>query len=143
MPTTRLVSGLAACAFALTLSASPIIDRARAAEAVPSPVEMAAIEATAPLEDASEESVKAAITIAVQKAARGALAMGLPWLQVQSAYVRSGYVGVHVVAMTKPPQGTEESPDSSVAPDERREERAPTERAPGSMQPGAIHKITL
>jgi hypothetical protein len=141
MPTTRLVSGLAACAFALTLSASPIVDGARAAE--PAPIEMAAIEATAPLEDISEEAVKAAITTAVQKAARGALAMGLPWLQVQSAYVRFGYVGVHVVAMTKPPHDATEAPDPNVVPDEPRHEREPSERAPGSMAPGATQRITL
>lgn len=140
MPTIRLVSAFAACAFALTLSASPIIDRARAAE--PAPTEMAAIEATAPLEDVSEEAVKAAITTAVQKAARGALAMGLPWLQVQSAYVRSGYVGVHVVAMTKPPQGSE-APESNVAPDEPRDEREPAERAPDAARPGSVQRITL
>jgi hypothetical protein len=45
---------------------------------------MAAIEATAPLDDASpsDEAVKAAIAAAVQKAARGAIAMGLPWIRL-------------------------------------------------------------
>jgi hypothetical protein len=47
-----------------------------------SPREVAAIEATAPLDDPtpSAEVVKAAIAAAVAKAARGAIAMGLPWL---------------------------------------------------------------
>ena len=52
----------------------------------------------------SEAGVKAAITHAVQKAARGALAMGFTWLHVQNAYVRPGYVGVQVVAMTRAPR---------------------------------------
>lgn len=74
---------------------------------------MAAIEATAPLGDQSEEGVKAAIVTAVQKAARGALAIGLPWLHVQGAYVRPGYVGVQVVAMARPPED-----DPQVRPDQ-------------------------
>jgi hypothetical protein len=75
----------------------------------PAPTDMATIEATAPLDEPSEAGVKAAITHAVQKAARGALAMGFTWLHVQNAYVRPGYVGVQVVAMTRAP---DEEPDA-------------------------------
>ena len=79
---------------------------------------MAAIEATAPLGDLSEEGVKAAIVTAVQKAARGALAMGLPWLHVQGAYVRPGYVSVQVVAMARPPEDDSQArPDHDDKPD--------------------------
>jgi hypothetical protein len=89
------------------------------------PGETAAIEATAPLEDASpsDEAVKAAIAAALQKAARGAIAMGLPWLHIQAAYVRPGYVGVQVLATARPsddeldagPHHSESSPPDSGA----------------------------
>ena len=90
------------------------------AASAPAPTDMATIEATAPLVEPSEAGVKAAITHAVQKAARGALAMGFTWLHVQNAYVRPGYVGVQVVAMTRAP---DEEPDAS--PDRDREPLAP------------------
>ena len=98
--------------------------RRPAADAI-APSEMAAIEATAPLDDPapSEEAVKAAIAAAVQKAARGAIAMGLPWLHVQAAYVRPGYVGVQVLAVARPsddaldarPDAPERTPPDSGA----------------------------
>ena len=94
-----LITAHLACLVAV-LAVAPA--RARASDA-PAPTEIAAIEATAPLADSSEEAVKAAIIVAVQKAARGALAMGLPWVHVQGAYVRPGYVGVQVVAMARRP----------------------------------------
>ena len=101
MPTLRLVPGWAACALAVSLLA---LSAAMPGHAAAAPREMAAIEATAPLDDPSpsEEAVKAALAVAVEKAARGAIAMGLPWLHVQSAYVRPGYVGVQVLAVAKP-----------------------------------------
>src|SRR5262249_60708711 len=73
---------------------------AMAAPLAITPGEIAAIEATAPLNDPSpsDEAVREAIAIAVQKAARGAVAMGLPWVHVRGAYVRPGYVGVQVLA---------------------------------------------
>ena len=101
MPTVRSIPGWGACALAISLLApSP----AMPASAAIIPGEMAAIEATAPLDDASpsDEAVKAAIAAAVQKAARGAIAMGLPWLHIQAAYVRPGYFGVQVLATARP-----------------------------------------
>lgn len=112
-----LITAHLACLVAV-LAVAP--ERARASDA-PAPTEIAAIEATAPLDDSSEEAVKAAIVIAVQKAARGALAMGLPWVHVQGAYVRPGYVGVQVVAMARRP--TDSQPGlgdrHAPAPDQR------------------------
>jgi hypothetical protein len=84
---------------------------------------MATIEATAPIVEPSEAGVKAAITHAVQKAARGALAMGFTWLHVQNAYVRQGYVGVQVVAMTRAP---DDEPEAAPDPD----------RPPSAPDPG-------
>lgn len=100
------VAVLPLLAFALAILLGPT-------PAVLASPDVAAIEATAPLADASDEAVQAAIVTAVQKAARGALAMGLPWLKVQGAYVRPGYVGVHVIAMRKPADE-----DSDAAPDD-------------------------
>jgi len=89
------------------------------AASAPAPTDMATIEATAPLAEPSEAGVKAAITHAVQKAARGALAMGFTWLHVQNAYVRPGYVGVQVVAMTRAPdEEPNAGPDADRAPPE-------------------------
>jgi hypothetical protein len=121
MPTLRSMPGWAAFILALALLTPS------ASEAGPGgvPREMAAIEATAPLDGTapSDEAVKAAIAVAVQKAARGAIAMGLPWLHVQAAYVRVGYVGVQVLAMARPsdaeldsrPEAPENAPPDSGA----------------------------
>ena len=80
--------------------------------------EVAAIETTAVLEDESEASVKDAITSAVKAAFRGALAMGLPWVQIAGAYVRPGYVGVKVLAPAQPPDKSEGDTESGTTPDE-------------------------
>ena len=101
----------------------------------PAPTDMATIEATAPLAEPSEAGVKAAITHAVQKAARGARAMGFTWLQVQNAYVRPGYVGVQVVAMTRAP---DEEPDA--APERDREPPTPE---PEPDHEGSAQRIRL
>jgi hypothetical protein len=118
MPTLRLIPGWAACVLAVSLLTP---SAAMPAPAAIAPGEMAAIEATAPLDDPSpsEEAVKAAIAAAVQKAARGAVAMGLPWLHVQAAYVRPGYVGVQVLAVAKPSDEPDARPDNpgSTPPD--------------------------
>lgn len=66
--------------------------------------QIVAIEATAPLEDRTDEAINAAIGEAVRTAARGALAMGLPWLRIQGAYVRGDYVAVKVVATDEEPE---------------------------------------
>jgi hypothetical protein len=87
------------------------------AGSAPAPTDTATIEATAPIVEPSEAGVKAAIAHAVQKAARGALAMGFTWLHVQNAYVRPGYVGVQVVAMTRAPEDeSEASPEPERPP---------------------------
>jgi hypothetical protein len=104
----------------LSLALLPLQGALAPAHAVspPAPTDMATIEATAPIAEPSEAGVKAAINHAVQKAARGALAMGFTWLHVQNAYVRPGYVGVQVVAMTRAPD--EEEPEAAPDPGEPR-----------------------
>jgi len=59
---------------------------------------MAAIETTAPLTDQSEDSVKAAVTQAVEQAMQGAKAMGLPRVELRGARVLQGAVTVLVIA---------------------------------------------
>ena len=59
---------------------------------------LAAIETTAPLADQSEESVKAAVTKAVEQAMEGARAMGLPRVELRGARVLPGAVSVLVIA---------------------------------------------
>ena len=100
MATVRLTRALTTCALAASLLAPLTSSAAMGAPLAITPGEMAAIEATAPLDDPSpsDEAVREAIAIAVQKAARGAVAMGLPWVHVRAAYVRPGYVGVRVLA---------------------------------------------
>jgi len=116
MPALRLISGWAACALAVSLL---MPSAAVPGPAAINPREMAAIEATAPLDDPtpSAETVKAAIAAAVEKAARGAIAMGLPWLHVQSAYIRPGYVAVQVLAVARPlndePDARPDDPEST------------------------------
>ena len=116
MSTARLKAGLIACTLAASLlGASPVM----ANPASISPGDMAAIEATAPLDgpSPSDEAVKAAISVAVQRAARGAIAMGLPWVHVQAAYVRPGYVGVQVLAMASPSSDDEPEDHHPSEPD--------------------------
>ena len=59
---------------------------------------MAAIETTAPLKDESEESVKAAVSQAVEQAMQGAKAMGLPKVELRGARVLPGAVTVLIIA---------------------------------------------
>jgi hypothetical protein len=67
-----------------------------------SAAETATIEATAPIGQPSEAGILSAISVAVQRAVRGATAMGLPWVQLGEAYVSGGYVGVKVFASAEP-----------------------------------------
>lgn len=73
----------------------------------PSLARMAAIETTAPLQDHSEQSIKAAVTEAVETAVRGALAMGLPWIHLRGALVLADMVTVQILATDMEPKGEE------------------------------------
>ena len=70
-----------------------------AADSVPDGV--ALIETTARFADASDADIRAAVERAVDAAVRGAVAMGLSWVQVQHAYVADGYVAVQVLAASR------------------------------------------
>lgn len=110
----RALSNLILAIFALWTAFGPL---ASAAIAEPS-AGVAAIETTAVPEDESEASVKDAIASAVKAAFRGALAMGLPWVQIAGAYVRPGYVGVKVLATAQPPDRSEGNAESGDTPEE-------------------------
>jgi hypothetical protein len=107
----RLLVAMAACA-ALTSVGPP---SARAGGAL--------IETTAPLVEHSEAAVKAAVIVAIDKAVRGAVAMGYPWVQLRHAQISGDEVAVQILA-------TDEEPGSPSAgpPDERPE--ATDERDP-------------
>jgi len=65
---------------------------------------VAVIEATAPLQDHSKPAIEAAFKEAVKTAMRGAVAMGLPWVQVREAVVLKDRVAIRVLATdVKPP----------------------------------------
>ena len=78
--------------------------------AVSTPVSarVATIETTAPLQDHSEQSLKAALTEVVQAIAKGAIAMGLSWVQVTRVLVLEDMLTVQVIASDTGPEGVEE-----------------------------------
>ena len=77
------------------------------------------IETTAPLADRSEESVKAAVIAAIDKAVRGASAMGFAWFQLRDAQVTEHEVAVQILATDKDPGEVEEvDPGAAPAPPE-------------------------
>jgi hypothetical protein len=83
--------------------------------ATPALARVAAIETTAPLADQSEDSIKAAIQQAVLSAVRGAVAMGLQWVQVRKARVFTDLVSVQILASDHEPEGEEEhAPDDGA-----------------------------
>lgn len=78
---------------------------------------VAAIHATAPLEDHSDQAVRAAVKTAVETAVRGAVAMGLPWVQLRRAVVLENMVVVQVLATdTKPADGQKLEPGPGEEP---------------------------
>mgnify|MGYP003576112297 CR=1 FL=1 len=79
---------------------------------------MAAIETVQALEDESDEAVDAAIERAVQAAVRGALAMGLPQVELRGARLLRGAVSVQILARDAESQASDgEEPAGAVAPD--------------------------
>ena len=83
----------------------------------------ALIETTAPLADHSEASVKAAVIAAINKAVRGAAAMGFAWFQLRDAQVAGDEVAIQILATDeKPGEAAEVEPPP--APDATDEDRA-------------------
>ena len=69
------------------------------------PGEMAVIETRAPLEDESDGGINAALRKALEKAIRGAAAMGLGQVQISGAYRGPSYVVVQILATTQSEEG--------------------------------------
>lgn len=81
----------------------------------------ALIETTAPLADRSEESLKAAVVAAIDKAVRGAAAMGFVWVQLRDAQVSEDEVAIQILATDEEPGPVEEvepGPVPDVSPDD-------------------------
>ncbi len=92
--------------------------------ASPALAKVAMIETAAPIQDKSQESVKAALKEAVSTAAKGAMAMGLPWVQVRDAQILQDAVAVQVIATDEaPPQGDQANGD-----------QANKDKSPGAQQ---------
>jgi hypothetical protein len=68
----------------------------------------ALIETTAPLADRSEESIQAAVTAAIDKAVRGASAMGFAWVQLRDAQVFGNEVAIQILATDEDPRQVDE-----------------------------------
>ncbi|HEY7206464.1 MAG TPA: hypothetical protein VIA61_19320 [Methylomirabilota bacterium] len=77
---------------------------------------MAAIETVQALEDESDEAVEAAIQRAVQAAVRGALAMGLPQVELRGARRLPGAVSVQILARDAEAPASDEEPGDAVVP---------------------------
>jgi hypothetical protein len=71
------------------------------------PGEMAVIETRAPLEDESDSGINAALKKALEKAIRGAAAMGLGQVQISGAYRGPSYVVVQILATTPTEEGAQ------------------------------------
>jgi len=85
------------------------------------PAGVALIETTVPLEDPSDAGIAAAVNQAVNKAVRGATAMGLSWVRLQRAYVSGGYVAVQVLAATESLDIAAQEEAATVPESDRRE----------------------
>ncbi len=80
--------------------------------ASPSLARVATIETAVPLRDHSESSIKAALAEVVQTIAKGALAMGLSWVQVSQVLVQENLLTIQVVATdTNPGEQGEANPE--------------------------------
>ena len=72
--------------------------------ASPGVAAVATIETAVPLQDHSEQSVKAALTEAIQTIARGALAMDLPWVQLNRVVVLEDTLTIQIFATDTDPR---------------------------------------
>jgi len=98
----------------------------------------ALIETTAPLADRSEESVKAAVIAAIDKAVRGASAMGFAWFQLRDAQVTEHEVAVQILATDKDPGEVEEvDPGAPPAPPDASTDDGNVTEEPGTGAPVA------
>jgi hypothetical protein len=96
----------------------------------------ALIQTTAPLSEHSEEAVKIAVVAAIDKAVRGATAMGFVWVQLQDAQVSEHEVAVEILATDEEPDADEATP--SPESDESDGGLTGDEQAPSPAAPGRV-----
>ena len=89
------------------------------------PSEMAMIETRAALDNDSDDGIDAALKKALERAIRGAAAMGLGTVQISGAYRGPGYVVVQILATVA---GETEEPDGALEP-------RPTPGSSGRLRP--------
>jgi len=97
----------------------------------------AVIETTAPLLDRSDEGVKTAVVAALQKAVRGAAAMGFAWVELRNAGIGDHEVIVQIVATDEEPGEVTEVTPGAEAPD--RDDGRPRQRELRRAPPYAEH----
>jgi hypothetical protein len=93
----------------------------------------AMIETTAPLVERSEAAIKAAVIVAIDKAVKGAIAMGYPWVQFREAQIAGDVVAVQILATDvepeapsgTPPSGPEANDDPDPDDESATEDRVP------------------
>jgi hypothetical protein len=86
----------------------------------------ALIETTAPLADRSEASVKAAVIAAIDKAVRGAAAMGFAWFELRDAQISGNEVAIQILAVDEDPARLDES-DPGAESDATEDDDAPAD----------------
>lgn len=80
----------------------------------------ALIETSAPLADRSEASIKAAVLAALDRAVRGAVAMGFAWFELLEAQVSDDEVAIQILASDEEPgdpDGPSDGTDDDLAED--------------------------
>jgi hypothetical protein len=103
----------------------------------------ALIETTAPLADHSQASVKAAVIAAIDKAVRGAAAMGFAWFQLRDAQVSGDQVAVQILASDEGPGNVAEI-DPGEAPDAMQDDEDLAEQQPSPEPPvPAISRVNI
>ena len=105
----------------------------------PAFAKMAAIQTAVPVEDESQSSIQSAAEQAVETAVRGAVAMGLPKVQLHRAVVVSHMVVIQILA-------SDEAQDREGPKDELGQNEEPSkqgQRAPERVRPIPADKAVL
>lgn len=87
----------------------------------PGATELAVIETSAPLTEQTDEAIKDAVWKAVKRAVRGAMAMGLPRVELRGARVFDDMVTIEIVATdseTEPAESKKPAPSRGTQTDD-------------------------
>ena len=96
----------------------------------------ALIQTTAPLANGAERALQVAVVTAVEKAMRGARAMGFAWIELRAAPVQGDEIVVQILATDENPEDTTEA-DPEPGQSEHGGDRT-GERDLAPVPPGAI-----